>query len=158
MQTVLAAALAALFVINAGGAAAPALSADRNDEAEAEIKALELHLARLLVERRIDEYETHLAADYTRINASGVVETREQVLKTFRASSAGDVSGSMEPAELDVRIYGDTAILTGRLTVTSRAGTVRVSRFRKVFIRRDGRWFLVSLQGVTLPDRSGAAR
>ena len=122
-------------------------TADPDAAAEAEIKALELHLAKLLVSREFDEYERYLAADYTRINANGVVETREQVLAGFRASTG---EFSMQPTDLVVKIYGDTAILTGTLTVAT-AQSSRVSRFRKVFIRRDGRWFLVSLQGVTLP-------
>jgi hypothetical protein len=57
----------------------------------------------------------------------------------------------MEPTELEVTVYGDTAILTGKLAVTT-AGAVNHGRFRKVFIRRGGQWFLVSLQGVILPD------
>jgi hypothetical protein len=57
----------------------------------------------------------------------------------------------MEPTELEVKVYGDTAILTGKLAVTT-AGAVRHARFRKVFIRRGEQWFLVSLQGVTLSD------
>ena len=67
----------AALVATCGPAWSAGLSADRNEIAEAEIKALELHLAKLLVSRSFDEYEQHLAADYTRISASGVVETRE---------------------------------------------------------------------------------
>jgi hypothetical protein len=57
----------------------------------------------------------------------------------------------MEPTELEVTVYGDTAILTGKLAVTT-AGAVSHGRFRKVFIRSGGQWFFVSLQGVILPD------
>jgi ketosteroid isomerase-like protein len=125
------------------------VSAERNDAAERDIKVLELKLAGLLVARDFDEYEKHLAADYTRINPAGVVETREQVMAGFRASAPGT---SMDPTELDVKVYGDTAILTGKLATTSSAET-RHSRFRKVFIRREGQWFLVSLQGITLAEQ-----
>ena len=124
------------------------LSADRNDAAEAGIKALELHLAKLLVARKFDEYEKYLSSDYSRISPTGVVESREQVMKGFRTSQPG---GAMEPTELGVKVYGDTAILTGKLAVTT-AGAVRHARFRKVFIRRGEQWFLVSLQGVILAD------
>ena len=139
------------LVVSPGLLPGAPLSADRNEAAEAEIKALEFHLAKLLVERKIDEYETYLGADYTRIGASGVVETREEVLAGFRTSPVeGSASGfSMEPSELDVRIYDETAILTGKLAITNANG-IRHSRFRKVFIQRDGRWFLVSLQGTPL--------
>ncbi len=140
--------LVLFLVATCAAAAAVTLSADRNDAAEAEIKALEMHLAGLLVNGDFDEYEQFLASDYTRISAQGVVETREQVMAAFRASPRG---GSMEPTDLTVKVYGDAAILTGKLTITSASG-VRQSRFRKVFIHREGRWFLVSLQGVTLSD------
>lgn len=141
------AAIVVSLVISCGAAWGATLSADRNDAAEAEIKALELRLAGLLVARNFEEYEKYLSADYSRINPNGTVESREQVLKSLRASPGG----AMEPTELEVEIYGDTAILTGRLAITT-ADAVRYSRFRKVFIRREGQWFLVSLQGVTLPD------
>jgi hypothetical protein len=36
----------------------------------------------------------------------------------------------MEPTELEVKVYGDAAILTGKLAVTA-AGAVRHSRFRR---------------------------
>ncbi len=138
----------ALFIAF-GQAGGVAVSADHNYAAEAEIKSLELHLAKLLVSRKFDEYEKYLGADYTRINASGVVETREQVMADFRGSREPSGSGRMDPIELDVKVYGDVAILTGKLSVTNSAGTYQ-SRFRKVFIQRGGRWFLVSLQGVNL--------
>lgn len=137
------------LLLTIGQAGAVAVSADHNAAAEAEIKALELHLAKLLVSRNFDEYEKYLAADYTRINASGVVETREQVMAGFRESREPSGSGTMDPTELDVKVYGDVAILTGKLSVTNSAGR-RQSRFRKVFVHRGGRWFLVSLQGVNL--------
>jgi len=124
------------------------LSADRNDAAEAEVKALELHLAKLLVAHNFDAYEKYLSTGYSRISPTGTVESREQVMKSFQASPPG---GAMEPTELEVTVSGATAILTGKLAVTT-AGTVRHGRFRKVFIRRGGQWFLVSLQGVTLPN------
>jgi ketosteroid isomerase-like protein len=97
--------------------------------------------------REWDTYSTFLADDYTRITDTGEVQSREEVLRGFKGGTGG--GGKMEPSDLNVKVYGDTAILTGLLKVT-RPGTPepRVSRFRKVFIRRDGRWYLVSLQGV----------
>ena len=140
-------ALVATFLAACGPAWAAPPSADRNDVAVAEVKALELHLANLLVSRDFDGYEKYLAADYTRIDPNGVVETRAQVMAGFRTSSPDK---SMDPTELDVKVYSDTAILTGKLSVTNSGGT-HLGRFRKVFIHRSGKWFLVSLQGVALP-------
>ena len=132
-----------------GTAWSATLSADRNQAAEAEIKALEVHLAKLLDARRFDEYEKYLSTDYSRISPTGEIESRGQVMKNFRTSAPGE---AMEPSRLEVRVYGDTGILTGDLAARTTAGVVRHFRFRKVFIRRGGQWFLVSLQGVNLSD------
>ena len=145
-------AIAFWLLLSLAGADVPGVQADKNQEVEREIKALELHLATLLVRGDIDTYSTFLSQDYTRINDRGEVQTREQVLHQFRASRAGF---TMEPKELVVESYGDTAILTGLLKVKSAepSNTERTSRFRKVFVRRSGRWYLVSLQGVPYTPR-----
>lgn len=136
----------------ARAAAAPGVRADDDQEVAREIKALELHLADLLVRGDIDSYSTFLSEDYTRINDRGEVQAREQVLQQFRAGPRGF---TMEPTELAVESYGDTAILTGVLKVKAAdpAMPERTSRFRKVFVHRGGRWYLVSLQGVPYTAR-----
>ena len=139
--------IAVWLLLGLAAADVPGVAADENRDVEREIKALELHLADLLVRRDLDTYSTFLSRDYTRINDHGEVQTREQVLAQFRASPGG---GTMEPTELVVQSYGDTAILTGILKVKpgDPSRPERTSRFRKVFVRRDGRWYLVSLQGA----------
>lgn len=144
---------AALGCLLAGAAhGAGRLAADRDSRAQQEIKDLEFHLAGLLMRGEFDAYQGFLAEDYTRITDSGQVQSREEVLRQFAATFQPGAGGTMEPTDLDVKVYGDTAILTGLLKLTPRPGASsaapRVSRFRKVFIRRDGRWYLVSLQGV----------
>ena len=56
----------------------------------------------------------------------------------------------MEPSELAVSVYGDTAILTGKLTFTM-AGAVQLGASGRCS-SAGGHWFLVSLQGVPLSD------
>ena len=138
--------------LGVGAGPTPGLRADGDPQVEREIKELELHLADLLMKGDFDTYATFLADDYTRIGDRGEVQNRADVLRTFRASSG---TGTMEPTDLVVMSYGDTAILTGILRVTPSGGSSpgRTSRFRKVFIRRGGRWYLVSLQGVQYPMR-----
>ena len=129
------------------GAPPEGLPADKDPAVVRDIKALELRLADLIVRGEIDTYSTFLADEYSRINDRGEVQTRDEVLRQFRKGTRG---GTMEPTDLVVQSYGDTAILTGilRLKGPQASDPVRSSRFRKVFIRRGGKWYLVSLQGV----------
>ncbi|OLC40399.1 MAG: hypothetical protein AUH43_26565 [Acidobacteria bacterium 13_1_40CM_65_14] len=55
--------------------------------------------------------------------------------------------------ELSIRSYGNTAIATGRTTATTSgdaAQTVRL-RFTDVFVRRKGRWLVVTSQATRIP-------
>jgi ketosteroid isomerase-like protein len=114
----------------------------------AEIEALEYHLIDLLEQRDLDAYASFVAEDYVRVNAAGLVDSKESVLDQFR-SGAGS-GGTSIPSDLDVRIYGDTAVLTFVLTIERHGETVRRSRLVKVFVRRDGRWIMVHNQGTPL--------
>ena len=55
----------------------------------------------------------------------------------------------MEPADLAIRIYGDTAVSNAEFTITVRdSGQVKSRRTRltDVFVKRDGQWCLVAGQ------------
>jgi ketosteroid isomerase-like protein len=128
------------------------LRADSNPAAEEEVRKLELDLSRLLVKGDWGQYATYLADDYVRTNPDGKDQAREEVLAEFRSGQSTLVD--MFPEDLKVRVYGDTALLAGNLTVVARqAGKVHESHVRctKVFLRREGRWFLVSMHAAPIP-------
>ena len=61
------------------------------------------------------------------------------------------LAGIMKPHDLAVRVYGNTANLTGMLNIETKNGDAIVrtsSVFTKVFIRKDSKWYLASLQGT----------
>lgn len=122
------------------------VAADDAPAVEAEIKQLELTLAGYLSRGEIDLYAPYLAEDYVRITADGKMASRAEVLAELRKPK-GHGTTPLEPSKLLVRAYGDTAVLTGELTIGSRR-----SRFTKVFIRRVGRWYLVNNQGTRLNE------
>jgi ketosteroid isomerase-like protein len=56
--------------------------------------------------------------------------------------------------QLQVRVYGDTAIVTGR-TKAAAGGAAPQSvtlRFTDVFVHRDGRWLAVASHATRLPE------
>lgn len=123
--------------------------ADGDSAAMAEIAALESHLIDLLARRDLDAYASYLAEDYVRVNAGGRVDSKESVLAQFRSDS-GSRSASWIPSNLDVRIYGDTALLSFILAIEREGEAPRRSRLVKVFMRRDGRWIMVHNQGTAI--------
>lgn len=123
--------------------------ADDDTATEEEIKKLEFHLASLLQIGDLETYSGFLTEDYIRINQNGIVSTKQEVLRPAASSS----SFRMIPRDLNVRVYGNTAILNGTLDIEKTVNntiTKTSALFTKVFIRKDGKWYLASLQGTPL--------
>jgi hypothetical protein len=110
---------------------------------------LEFTLNKLLADRDFKTYATYLADDYVRISANGEMKTKDQVLQEFLTSQPGEAF----PEIRQIRIYGNTAIMNIRLTLTREVSGKKVTReslLTKVFISRGGQWFMVSNQGTPL--------
>ena len=85
------------------------------------------------------------AEDFIGIGPSGAVRTKEQVLADFTSGSLKFQSISTD--DVQWRLYGDTAVETGRSTMNGqdRGKTVpRDNRFTRVWVKRQGRWQLVA--------------
>ncbi len=127
----------------------PDVRADANAAAEGEIKALELKLAELIVHGDWDEYAKHLASDYLHTRDNGHVEGKDEALASLRDVKRKVIVMEMEPADLAVRIYGDTAVTNAEFTIRVRdSGQVKSRRIRltAVFVKRDGQWSQVAEQ------------
>ena len=129
--------------------AQPSLHADANATAEGEIKALELKLAELIVHGDWDEYANHLASDYLHTRDNGHVEGKDEALASLRDVKRKVIVMEMEPADLAIRIYGDTAVANAEFTIRVRdSGQVKGRRIRltAVFVKRDGQWSQIAEQ------------
>ena len=85
------------------------------------------------------------ADDFIGIGPSGTVRTKAQVIADF---TSGDLKfQSITTDDVQVRVYQDTAVETGRSTMIGQdKGKVvpRDNRFTRVWIKQQARWRLVS--------------
>jgi ketosteroid isomerase-like protein len=85
------------------------------------------------------------AEDFIGIGPSGTVRTKAQVIADFKSGSLRFQSITTD--DVQWRVYGDTAVETGRSTMNGqdRSKTVpRDNRFTRVWVKRQGRWQLVT--------------
>jgi ketosteroid isomerase-like protein len=132
---------------------ATGVTANKDVIAEADIKALEQRLCTLVVNRRYHEYELYLADDYARTLPSGKVENKAEMIDAFAVQR--DVTVAMTPEDMSVRVYGDAAVLTLRMTTEVRSGEgveARFSRVTELFVRREGRWYLAATAAIPLSE------
>ena len=76
-----------------------------------------------------------------------VLDKKQQIA----ALSSGDLKlTGAKSDDLRIRIYGETAVMTGRFTAKAESGgksEMIEERYTAVWVRRDGRWQLVAEQG-----------
>jgi ketosteroid isomerase-like protein len=85
------------------------------------------------------------ADDFIGIGPSGTVRTKPQVISDFTSGNLKFQSITTE--DVRVRVYGNTAVETGRSTMIGqdKGKTVpRDNRFTRVWIKEVGRWRLVA--------------
>ncbi len=114
-----------------------------------ELIRIEHRLAKALVERDLEAYNSLLAADWTTIDLAGRVLSKSQVLQELSSKDREIEAATID--DIKVKELGDVAVVTGR---TVAAGSYRgqrssvVLRFTDVFVKRDGRWQVVASQGT----------
>jgi uncharacterized protein (TIGR02246 family) len=85
------------------------------------------------------------APDFIGVGPSGRVRTKPQVISDF---TSGDLKFQSIPTDdVQVRVYGDTAVETGRSTMIGqdKGQTVpRDTRFTRVWVKQQERWRLVA--------------
>ena len=85
------------------------------------------------------------ADDFIGIGPSGTVRTKAQVISDF--TSADLKFQSITTDDVRVRVYGNTAVETGRSNMIGQdkgKAVPRDNRFTRVWVKQDGRWRLVA--------------
>lgn len=117
-------------------------------------EVLEVERARVAALVR-DDYaalEGIFADDLTYVHSNGTVESKSEYLATLRSGRLKYTA--LDHADQVVRVFGDAALLQGTSAVRAiSAGTestVRL-RFTMLYVRKGGRWQLVTWQSTRLP-------
>jgi ketosteroid isomerase-like protein len=85
------------------------------------------------------------ADDFIGVGPSGTVRTKAQVISDF--TSGGLKFQSITTDDVQVRVYGNTAVETGRSTMNGQdrgKAVPRDNRFTRVWVKHQGHWRLVS--------------
>ncbi|MCA1624092.1 MAG: nuclear transport factor 2 family protein, partial [Acidobacteria bacterium] len=106
------------------------------------------------VNRDLSWFEQNFAADYSGISSrTAKIQTKAEELAGFKDDK--NRTESAELSEMNIRIDGNTAIVTGVNHVKGRDDKNqpfdRRVRFTDTFIKRDGRWLVWATQGTRIP-------
>jgi ketosteroid isomerase-like protein len=116
-----------------------------------EIRALEVAHNQALANHDVATLEKMLSEDFTFVTPRGDLRGKQDVLKAVATGNIGNEY--LETSDLKIRVYADTAVVTGRaLQTAQRAGKDFTDsyRFTRVYVRRGGQWLAVALQMTRL--------
>jgi ketosteroid isomerase-like protein len=135
LSTISTAAIAQQQSVPTGNAASAEQAVQQQDKARirAQITADTIALRRIYAE------------DFVGIGPTGVVRNKPAVIADFTSHAL--TYQSITTAEVRVRVYGNTAVETGRSTMVGQdkgKDVPRENRFTRVWVMTDGRWQLVA--------------
>jgi hypothetical protein len=113
------------------------------------VRAAELARFKAQIERDTAALRALLADDHSYVHSNALVETKEHFIETVATGRI--VYDSVVATDLHHRIYGESAVGTGRVRVQVRMDgrTLRVDLlFTTVHVRQEGAWRLVAWQST----------
>jgi ketosteroid isomerase-like protein len=125
-----------------------------------EIQELEAQFGRAVIAGDRAYYDRVLAEDFTHTSHSGVFKTRAEFMAENKFDQKKDPESgrtrydAYDVDDLAIRVYGDTAVVTGRTSprgVTAQGKSISGQyRYLRVWVKRLGRWQAVAFQGTRI--------
>jgi ketosteroid isomerase-like protein len=95
----------------------------------------------------VEWYRSHLADDFVCIDSDGSVLDKDAFL---RLTAKGSDLAEYRLDDVNLRIYGDVALVRANGSWKTKTGVPGVSRYIDVYVRSGGQWKAVSAQ-ITRP-------
>jgi hypothetical protein len=90
-------------------------------------------------------FEENLLDEYVFITTAGTTRSKREVILDL--ATPGLKIEPYEPADVQVRMYGDAAVVTGRVSQRFTLGGVSYTsniRYTNIYVKRKNRWLLAS--------------
>ena len=135
------------FVIASVMSLAVLLSLAWAESVEEQLKKLETDRAAAVVKGDVATLEKQTSDDYTLINMNGQMSDKSQMVDAFKSGQTKLTSD--EVSDMKVRVYGNTAVITGKADVKGTLGGKDVDgqiMFTRVYVKKSGNWQSVAFQ------------
>lgn len=116
-----------------------------------QVRIAEEQLAAAHERMDVDLIDDLLHPDYVIIQPGGIVESKSQVLDSYRSGTRHWEFAQSD--QMDIRLYGEMAIVIGQWQAKGRNGDVDfdyTARFLSVWVRQAGRWLNLTSQSTEI--------
>jgi len=137
--------------------AVPASMLAQQSKAEKEVLAVIDEIQKAVLKGGADAaatFDKYNADDFTLIQGNGAVSTKAETVEGYRSGKSR--YQQMDLSDVKVRIYGNTAVVTGIVTYTGEQAGLKntgiPARFTRVLVKRDGIWKQVVNQSTRIAE------
>jgi ketosteroid isomerase-like protein len=119
----------------------------RDAERVATLRKLNLEWMNAYPKRDIEFLDRYMSDDYVGTFPDGTVHDKKSEIEAVVSGTVAITE--MTPREMNVRVYGDSAVITGQSTIKARVNGQHISnefRFTDVWIRFGEEWRAVASQ------------
>jgi len=130
---------------------APAYKADTAD-AESAVLTVQARRFQAMTAADVAALNRILSDDLVYTHTTGLVDSKTSLAASIGSGKVNYVS--LDPSDAMVRVYGETAVVTGQAAMRVIAGSQEHQlsiRFTEVYVQIDGDWKLVSWQSTRIP-------
>ena len=120
----------------------------------AELLQLEKRFGQAVIKSDVDALDRLVSDDWIVIGPEGKIIPKAAFVAVLKSGAL--THSSMDLDETRVRVYGDTAVVTGRATTVGAyqgQGFTTTERSTDVFVRTDGQWRCVLTQLTTIAEK-----
>jgi ketosteroid isomerase-like protein len=116
-------------------------------DVQEQLKKMEMDRAAAVVKADVATLDKTTSDDYVLINMNGRMTGKSEMIAGFKSGQSKLTSEEL--SDLKVRVYGNTAVITGKADVKGTLGGTDATGqilFTRVWVKKDGRWQSTSLQ------------
>jgi hypothetical protein len=131
-----------------------AIAAETRTAVNSEVLQTQARRFKAMTDNDISTLESILSDDLVYTHTTGKVETKAEFLSALKSHAVA--YRSIEPIEATVRIYDNTAVITGAAAMKVSSGPRSFGfalRFLEVYEKSDGSWRLIAWQSTRVPDQ-----
>ena len=136
---------AAFFLVTA--TAMPARGQGAGPSVEDQLKKMEKDRAAAVVKGDVATLEKLTSDDYILINANGQLSDKPTTMNNIKTGNIKLTTNDV--SDLKVRVYGNTAVVTGKSNATGSIGGRELKgpvMFTRVYVKNNGKWQSVAFQ------------
>ncbi len=123
--------------------------------AESQLKKLEREWFNAVVKNDAATLDRIFAADFLAINSDGSFIDKAKMIEMIKSGMMK--LDEIKTDEFKLRLYGTTAIVTGRSTYIRGGRELRSSGHQSVWVKRAGRWRAISWVSIPINNKSGGS-